>query len=677
MRFKYSIFIASILIHGSACAKNDQVQRGAEPDWVVPSELMAVPADVSGLVFVRRSDVLVHLDEQGQQHYTGYRMKITHPNALQIGNLSISWNPASGAPTVHAIKVHRDGEVIDIFPSASFEILRQEGQLEAAILDGTLTAVSRVPDLRVGDELEFAYTIRVDDPTLRDTDAGVLLLESNVPQGRYRLGLNWVEGQKPNIKMTDDMAAVAIKGERTVEFHLDNPSHLIPPKDAPPRYNWQRIVEYSDFSDWTTISRKFAELYSNAASISDTSPLKQEVKRIAATHDNEFDRASAALKLVQQDVRYIYIGLNGGNLTPATSEETWQRRYGDCKGKTVLLLGLLAELGIEAEAVMANNSGGDDGLDQRLPSPGMFDHVLVRARIGGKLYYLDGTLPPVAPPVSEPVLPYRWILPLRAEGSSIERLEWHPAKQPDITTLFEIDARAGFNQPARKTHTVITRGIDGLAQQAQFSAVAPAQLLSVFRQQSIGDTWQTIDDVQWRYDQKAQASVLMVSGTGMVDWDDDGNGARSLALPGGGFSAPPKRIRAAQQDQYLPYYNEPEFSCYVTTVRLPTETRPSQWSFKPGYNTRIFGRTYYRAFDLRDGSIRMIRGSRTEQREIDALLAKRDNDRISSFDNSMAWIYYDPSDGSNTTGSGKKVPATYEMDWAMNSDACLSSPSPR
>ncbi|WP_404482684.1 transglutaminase domain-containing protein [Novosphingobium sp. BL-52-GroH] len=67
--------------------------------------------------------------------------------------------------------------------------------------------------------------------------------------------------------------------------------------------------------------------------------------------------------------------------TPATAEETWQRRYGDCKGKTALLLALLRELGIEAQAVLANNSGNDNGLAERLPSPRMFDHVLVRARI--------------------------------------------------------------------------------------------------------------------------------------------------------------------------------------------------------------------------------------------------------------------------------------------------------
>ena len=80
-----------------------------------------------------------------------------------------------------------------------------------------------------------------------------------------------------------------------------------------------------------------------------TSAIKTEAAKIAAANLSPFDRARAALKLVHQDVRYIYVGLNGGNYTPATAEQTWQRRYGDCKGKTALLLALLRGLDIAAE----------------------------------------------------------------------------------------------------------------------------------------------------------------------------------------------------------------------------------------------------------------------------------------------------------------------------------------
>jgi hypothetical protein len=621
-------------------------------------------------VFIRRQDVLVHLNSKGQEQYLGYRIKILHANALQMGNLSLAWNPAAGAPTVHGVKVHRGDETIDVLENTSFEILRREDQLEAARLDGTLTAVLRVPDLRVGDELEVEMTTLASDPSLGKNDAGLLFLAPSPAAGRYHLGLSWDKGRRPNLKMSPDMKAVAVSRESGVDFRFDNPATVTPPKDAPARYQWPRMVEFSDFPDWPAVSRHFAPLYQKAVQLSAASPIKREAARIAAAHPVPLDRARAALKLVQQDVRYIYVGLDGGNLTPATAEETWQRRYGDCKGKTALLLALLAELGVKAEPVLVNSSGTDDGLDERLPSPRLFDHVLVRAHVDGKPYWLDGTLPPVALPTSTPVMPFEWVLPLTTQGRSIEQLEWKPLETPEEISLYEIDARAGFDKTARITSTSITRGIKGLQAQMQFSALTPAQILSAFRQELTGDTWQTIDDVQWKYDEKAAASVLTISGTGMVDWEDDGDGEKSLALPGGGFNPPEKRIRPTEQDQALPFYAKPEFSCHVTTVRLPTSTQPEQWSSKASFDTRMFGRAYYRAFELRDGSIRMVRASRVEQREIDAATAKRDNGRIAAFDNSMGWISYAPTGRKMSVGDGRSVPATYERDWTASDVPC-------
>lgn len=673
MRFTISVCLASLLAGPAAYAAGSKIQTGPAPKWAVLSEPLPVPADAAGAVFIRRQDTEVHLDNKGQLLYNGYRIKILHPNALQLGNLSLAWNPAAGSPVVHAIKIYREGQVIDILKTASFEILRREDQLEAARLDGNLTAVLRVPDLRVGDEIEFGATLRASDPTLGKDDAGLLLLSPDPAPGRYHLRLSWEERSKPAVKMTSDMTTVAEQGANAIDYRFDNPGALTPPKDAPPRYQWQRVVEYSSFSDWHGISRHFAPLFVSASRLSANSPLRQEAARIAAAHAKPLDRAAAALKMVQQDVRYIYVGLNGGNLMPAGADETWQRRYGDCKAKTALLLALLRELGVEAEAVLVNNSGTDDGLNERLPSPRMFDHVLVRARIDGKSYWLDGTMPAVVSPTEEPVIPYQWVLPLTGQGSGLEQLGWAPASRPNEITLFEIDARAGFDKPARITNRTIKRGIEGLQQEVQFSAATPAQLLSAFRQNAIGDTWQTIEDVQWHYDAKAQASILTIVGTGAVDWDDDGDGIRSLALPGGGFNPPEKRLRATEQDQALPFYNKPDFTCYVTTVRLPFSTKAEQWSHKDDINNHIFGRTYYRAFDIYDGSLRMIRGSRTEQKEVDAAKAQRDNGRIALFDNSMAWITYDPNGQNVNTKAGRRVPTTNEIDWAADSVPCLAS----
>ncbi|MFK5121493.1 DUF3857 domain-containing protein, partial [Klebsiella pneumoniae] len=80
------------------------------------------------------------------------------------------------------------GQAIDVLASTSFDILRRENQLEAAMLDGVLTAVLRVPDLRVGDELEVDLTVPDSDPTLGADTAGLLTIGQSIAPGRYHLG---------------------------------------------------------------------------------------------------------------------------------------------------------------------------------------------------------------------------------------------------------------------------------------------------------------------------------------------------------------------------------------------------------------------------------------------------------------------------------------------------------
>ena len=112
------------------------------------------------------------------------------------------------------------------------------------------------------------------------------------------------------------------------------------------------------------------------------SPLATEVTRIKA-ESAPLKRVAFALDLVQDKVRYLYNGMAGGNYTPQKPADTWSLRYGDCKAKTLLLLALLHALDVEAEAAVAPAQAGDL-TEGRLPSPGAFDHVIVKATVGGE-----------------------------------------------------------------------------------------------------------------------------------------------------------------------------------------------------------------------------------------------------------------------------------------------------
>ncbi|MGP1351707.1 MAG: DUF3857 domain-containing transglutaminase family protein [Parasphingopyxis sp.] len=674
MRMISLVFLVAVIVTPDRVkAQADQVLTGPSPSWVEVSEPVPVPADAAGTVFMRRSDLIVHLEDEGQHTYLGQRMKLLHPQALAAGNLSITWNPAAGAPVVHMLRIYRDGEEIDVLADTSFEVLRREEQLEQAILTGNLTAVLRVPDLRVGDELEWAFTSPSHDPTLADNDFGFLMFGPAPPPGRYRVSLRWEEGQEPTTQLTEDLAGFEERGPASLTLSVENPEMLAPPPDAPPRYSWQRIVEYSDFASWSAVSQRFDALFDVASQLSETSPVREEATRIASAHSGDLERAQAALELVQQQVRYIYVGLDGGNYEPATADETWQRRYGDCKGKSALLMALLNELGIDAELVLVNNAGGDDGADARLPNPALFDHILVRADIGGSTYWMDPTLPAVIEPGLTPFLPYRWVLPLSENGASLEQIRHEPFALPQEIGLIEIDARAGFQQPARRINTSVTRGFAGLNQYALLSAMTPSQLTNTFRSSLTGQgTWDEIESVTYRYDRQTQASILTIVGSGPVDWDDRGDGRYRFALPGGGFSPPPRRQRSDGSDADTPFYTARNYSCYVTTVRVPEETDVTNWSFNSMFDTMMFGKIYYRVMERRDdGTIRMIRGSRVEVEEIAPERAHRDNGRLDNFDNSMAWIFYDPDRSFPLRGRFPSVPATYEIDWSGSDVPCL------
>jgi hypothetical protein len=323
--------------------------------------------------------------------------------------------------------------------------------------------------------------------------------------------------------------------------------------------------------------------------------------------------------------------------------------------------------------VFANNSGADDGLDQRLPSPGMFDHVLVRAKIDGADYWLDGTLPEVVPMRAAPFLPYRWVLPMSGQGADLVAVPQQKLALPQEVGIFEIDARAGFNQPARQIQTTVKRGVEGLYEYLKFASLPSDQIKTAVRDALVGGgAWNDVDDVTYRYDRETAASILTIVGSVVADWDDEGGGAYDLVLPGGGFSPPSRRQRPNGQDQQAPYFTNPSYSCYATTVRLPEGTETRNWGFNTVFNTRLFGKVYYRMMEKRDdGTIRMVRGSKVIHPEISAELASKDNQRIADFDNSMARIDYDPKRTFKSWGVLRSVPATYEIDWTKREAPCM------
>jgi hypothetical protein len=118
------------------------------------------------------------------------------------------------------------------------------------------------------------------------------------------------------------------------------------------------------------------------------------------------------------------------------------RRFGDCKDKSLLLVTLMRLIGIDAVPVLVSSSDRA-AVQQRLPSPYDFDHVIVRAELEGRPTWIDSTASyQRGPLVSRPAPPFAVALPIAARVTAPETIVDQQLQQvPDthVHESFEID----------------------------------------------------------------------------------------------------------------------------------------------------------------------------------------------------------------------------------------------
>lgn len=522
MRYSWWLGTAAALIAGAAQAA-DKPAIGPAPAWVKPVPLPAPPASSEEPVRVLLQDQQVSYAPDSSTVYVETAFRIQTPQGLSgAGNLSIPWRPDKDVLTVHKLVIRRGDQVIDVLASGqTFTVLRREQNLENAVLDGMLTATIQPEGLQVGDIIDFALSITSSDPVMRGHVEGIGATWNGFPVTRAHLRLQWPAAVPLRVRQSGDLPAlkpVKSGALEVAEIAVDNLQPVPPPKGAPVQFAVGRMVEASDFASWDKVAALMVPLYAKAAMVAPQGPLRTELDKIRALSADPKMRAEAALALVQDRVRYVLLAMGDGGLVPADAETTWSRRFGDCKGKTALLLALLHGLDIQAEPVLVNTVLGA-GLDQRLPMVGLFDHVLVRATIGGRTYWLDGTRTGDRHLDRIQVPAFGWGLPVVPAGARLVRIMPGPLDRPSEDVTIRIDASAGLTAPAPTRIEAILRGDAAQGLNLTLAAQAADQ-----RDRALKDYWKEHFDfvapkkVSATFDADAGEEHLILEGDAKMDW---------------------------------------------------------------------------------------------------------------------------------------------------------------
>jgi tetratricopeptide (TPR) repeat protein len=518
---------------GAAYAQDQQLRLGPAASWVQPAAaIKADSPDDGAAVRLLLVDNQLHFGPEGLTRYDETAVRVQTPQGLQAtSTINLSWDPALGSLTVHKLVILRGGQTIDVLAAQKFTVLRREKNLEAQQLTGVLSAVIQPEDLRVGDVVDMAYSQTSKDPAL----AGHVQWTSaapNVPIDDLRLRAT--SDQSLFWRATDgfDGLTPGVNSQgRSLSVAMTNVQPALLPNGAPARFRAGRTVQFGDFKSWAEVSAVMAPLFVKASTIGAESPLQAEIARIKASSPDAKARAQAALSLVQDQVRYILLTMSDGGYVPADADLTWKRRFGDCKAKTVLLLALLHGLGIEAQPVLVNSQNGD-GLDERLPTVGAFDHVLVRANIGGRVYWLDGTrlgdrrLDDIAVPNMH------WALPVQPSSATLVRLTPTLDKPTTVITI-RLDASKGLEAPAAVHAEVLFRGDAGWALSTGLNNQSPAQ-----REANLREFWLKQPGafapaaVSASFDPLSREERIVMDGTAPMTWDPGTNGGRVFHIDG-------------------------------------------------------------------------------------------------------------------------------------------------
>ena len=459
-RFSLHVCAGLLLVCAAsvATAKQDFAVQ-PPPAWVravAPAAARGVEAGTRYLLFDRQ----MRESARGSEHYYRFVEQVASAADVErVAQLRLDFEPSYQRLVIHHIRILRGGASIDVLRPADIKIIQREDELDEQLFNGTLSAVVFLDDVRAGDVLDYAYSVNGANPVLAGSYADILNLAGADPIDYLHIRLLWPAARKLFLRPhnTDVQPTINQSGDEIEYLWEQRNVPAAAFEDATPVwFDALPRLQLSEFATWADVARWAAPLYE----VKGLSPaLSAQVEQWRRDLPQPEARLLAARRFVQDEVRYLGIELGPYSHTPTQPDKVFQRRFGDCKDKSLLLATMLNALGIEAHPALVNTHARHT-LDDAQPSPYAFDHVIVQATLAGKIHWIDATMSYQRGTLSnESALEYERALVLRPDAQALTTIPLAPAAQP-TTTVREVYHVASFDAPVALTVTTTYRAGD-------------------------------------------------------------------------------------------------------------------------------------------------------------------------------------------------------------------------
>jgi transglutaminase-like putative cysteine protease len=388
--------VIALLAPGALLAQAEY-QIGPPPAWVVNVAYATSVPPMAGTAAegteLRLIDLQDRVEDGGMESFVHGVYRLLDEGAVQQSSqIEIVFDPSYQQLTLHSAAVTRDGHRIEQLKPAQIHVMRRETRLQFQSYDGSLSVVLLLEDVRRGDIIEYSYTRKGANPVFRGHYMATVVTELNFPLDHLYRRLLWPRDRSLFIRADKSEIEPTIREAGALREYVWDVRD-IPPKTLeaaiPAWYRPFSTVQLSDFASWSDVAAWGASLFDVPQGSLEA--IAKPLADIRAASDDPFEQLQAAVRFVQEEVRYLAIELGANAHRPYPPSTVIQRRYGDCKDKSLLLITMLRGLGIDARPALVSTVDVEHVADYH-PTAAVFDHVIVQATYDGQDLWLDPTL---------------------------------------------------------------------------------------------------------------------------------------------------------------------------------------------------------------------------------------------------------------------------------------------
>ncbi|PCJ01091.1 MAG: hypothetical protein COB15_01260 [Flavobacteriales bacterium] len=366
------------------------------PNWVKTNEIPKEPSiskyDVMSGYYLTLADYQVLLEENAF-FYREVSNVISYSGITNASQLAITYDTSYQHLNIHHLYIWRKGKKIDRTKDLSMEIMNNEYNLHQGIYTGKITAYDNLDDIRKDDLIDLAYTLVGKNPIFGEDKYLFIPLEAMNHIDLYTIRVLYPKEKEYSFNCVDcdstiQITDTVVNGSRQIEITNTNLKPLKLEDNIPTWVSPYKYFTLSSYSSWKNVNKWAQDVF--------TLPNKQELSEvfdeIFTGEETTEEKINKIINYTQDDIRYMGIESGIGSIKPFTPTQVVKQRFGDCKDKSLLLVTLLKDIGVEKAYPTLVNTLIKHELDEYYPSNEIFNHCIVKFEYDSNTYWIDPTI---------------------------------------------------------------------------------------------------------------------------------------------------------------------------------------------------------------------------------------------------------------------------------------------